>query len=126
MPNDPTPESTPDRCNSCHGTGEAATENGMASCPDCGGAGYLPSPHVRVEWRARDIELAHASGATPVARDVRFLLAELRRSRDALMEIASLAQELDENAVVSRLRFTVMRALRLYEVVQNEAPAKKG
>jgi hypothetical protein len=57
---------------------------------------------------------------------VRFLLAELRRSRDALMEIASLAQELDENAVVSRLRFTVMRALRLYEVVQNEAPAKKG
>lgn len=121
---DPTPEATPDRCNSCHGTGEAATENGMAACPDCGGAGYLPSPHVRVEWRARDIELAHASGSTPVARDVRFLLAELRRSRDALMEIASLAQELDDNAVVSRLRFTVTRALRLYELVDQRENKK--
>lgn len=123
---DTTPEATPDRCNSCHGTGETASEFGMASCPDCGGAGYLPSPHVRVEWRARDIELAHASGTTAVARDVRFLLAELRRSRDALMEVASLANELDENAIVSRLKFTVTRALRLYEVVPSEGDPKKS
>lgn len=122
---DTTPEATPDRCNSCHGTGETASEFGMASCPDCGGAGYLPSPHVRVEWRARDIELAHASGTTAVARDVRFLLAELRRARDALTEVASLANELDENAIVSRLKFTVTRALRLYEVVENAKPGTK-
>jgi hypothetical protein len=79
-----------------------------------------------VEWRARDIELAHAGGTTATARDVRFLLAELRRSRDALMEVASLASELDENAIVSRLRFTVTRALRLYEVVPSDDSAKKG
>jgi hypothetical protein len=126
MSTDTAPESPPDRCHSCHGTGETASEFGMASCPDCGGAGYLPSPHVRVEWRARDIELAHASGTNAVARDVRFLLAELRRSRDALMEVSSLVNELDENAIVSRLRFTVARALRLYEMVENEGPVKKG
>jgi hypothetical protein len=126
MSTDTASDPAPDRCHSCHGTGETASEFGMASCPDCGGAGYLPSPHVRVEWRARDIELAHASGTTAVARDVRFLLAELRRSRDALMEVASLVNELDENAIVSRLRFTVSRALRLYEMVENEGPSKKG
>jgi hypothetical protein len=126
MPTDTASDPAPDRCHSCHGTGETASEFGMASCPDCGGAGYLPSPHVRVEWRARDIELAHASGTTAVARDVRFLLAELRRSRDALMEVASLVNELDETAIVSRLRFTVSRALRLYEMVENEGPSKKG
>jgi len=122
------PESTdenPARCQSCHGTGEIGTEFGLASCPDCGGAGYLPSPHVLVEWRARDIERTHGTGTTAVARDVRFLLAELRRSRDALTEITALAQELDDsNPVAARLRFTASQALRLYEVTAERPPTK--
>ncbi len=118
-------ETQPDRCGSCHGTGELGSEFGLASCPDCGGAGYLPSPHVRVEWRARDIERAHAGEPTPVGRDVRFLLAELRRARDALTEITALAQELEgENPILERLRFTASQALRLYPLV--EGPARRS
>ena len=113
------------RCQSCLGTGEVGSEYGPASCPDCGGVGYLPSPHMLVEWRARDIERAHAGGTTAVARDVRFLLAELRRARDALTDITALAQELDDaNPVAARLRYTASQALRLYQVVAEE-PGKK-
>ena len=111
----------PEQCKSCHGTGEVGSDGGPAQCPDCGGAGYLPSPHVLVEWRARDIERAHAGAGGGTGGDVRWLLAELRRSRDALTEISALAQELDEGPVSARIRFTANTALRLYEVV----PAKK-
>ena len=50
-----------EQCKSCHGTGEVGSEFGMGQCPDCGGAGYLPSQHVLVEWRARDIERERAA-----------------------------------------------------------------
>jgi hypothetical protein len=114
-----------DRCNSCHGTGEIGSETGPAPCPDCGGAGYLPSAHMLVEWRARDIERAHAAEASPTARDIRFLLAELRRARDALTEIAALAQELsDDHPVAARLRYTASQALRLYQVVPEQTQEK--
>ncbi len=109
-----------EHCKSCHGTGEVASEFGPARCPDCGGAGYLPSAHVLVEWRARDIERAHAGTSGSTGGDVRWLLAELRRCRDALTEIAGLAQELDENPISTRIRFTVNEALRLYDVVSEK------
>ncbi|HEX5099368.1 MAG TPA: hypothetical protein VFV94_07695 [Polyangiaceae bacterium] len=111
-----------EQCKSCHGTGEVGSEFGPARCPDCGGAGYLPSAHVLVEWRARDIERAHAGAGGGTGGDIRWLLAELRRSRDALMEISALAQELDEGPISARIRFAANTALRLYEVV----PAKKS
>jgi len=110
----------PAECKSCHGSGEVPSEFGPARCPDCGGAGYLPSPHVLVEWRARDIERAHAGAAGGTGGDIRWLLAELRRSRDALTEIAALAQELDENPISARIRFAANQALRLYEVTKTE------
>jgi len=106
-----------EQCKSCHGSGEVGSEFGPGRCPDCGGAGYLPSPHVLVEWRARDIERAHAGAGSSTGGDVRWLLAELRRSRDALTEIAALSLELDENPVSARIRFAANQALRLYEVV---------
>lgn len=109
---------TPEVCKSCHGTGDVPNENGPAQCPDCGGAGYLPSAHVLVEWRARDIERAHAGSGDSTGGDVRWLLAELRRSRDALMEISALAQELEENPISARIRFAANTALRLYEVTK--------
>lgn len=108
--------SAPEQCKSCHGAGDVPSEFGPARCPDCGGVGYLPSPHVLVEWRARDIERAHAGEGGSTGGDVRWLLAELRRSRDALMEISALAQELDENPISARIRFAANTALRLYEV----------
>ena len=110
----------PERCKSCHGTGEVGTDGGPARCPDCGGVGYLPSAHVLVEWRARDIERAHAGTAGSTGGDVRWLLAELRRSRDALMEIAALAHELDENPISARIRYAANQALRLYEVTSTK------
>jgi hypothetical protein len=108
--------SGPEQCKSCLGTGEVGSEYGPAGCPDCGGSGFLPSAHVLIEWRARDIERAHAGTGGGTGGDVRWLLAELRRARGALMEISALAQELDEGPVPSRIRFTANTALRLYQV----------
>ena len=108
---------SPEQCQSCLGTGEVGSEFGPGRCPDCGGAGFLPSPHVLVEWRARDIELGNGTGAHSAARDIRWLLAELRRARDALTEIHALANELDDDGGIStRIRFTANQALRLYDV----------
>jgi hypothetical protein len=110
-------QAPPEQCQSCIGSGEVGTEGGPGRCPDCGGVGFLPSPHVLVEWRARDIELGNGTGAHSAARDIRWLLAELRRSRNALMEIHSLANELDDEAGIStRIRFAANQALRLYDV----------
>jgi len=109
-----------EKCKSCHGTGEVGSEFGPGRCPDCGGAGYLPSAHVLIEWRARDIERAHAGASDSTGGDVRWLLAELRCARDALTEISALAQELEEGPISARIRFTANTALRLYEVVRAE------
>ncbi len=108
-----------EQCKSCHGTGEVGSDSGPDRCPDCGGVGFLPSAHVLVEWRARDIERAHAGTADSTGGDIPWLLAELRRSRDALMEISALAQELDENPISARIRYAANQALRLYEVTKD-------
>jgi hypothetical protein len=101
------------RCQSCTGTGEIGTEAGPKDCPDCGGSGALPRPDVLIEWRMRDIERARAGGDDPVASDVRWLLAELRRARTALTEIVSLAEDAGDDDIARRLRLTAGRALGL-------------
>jgi hypothetical protein len=108
------------------GTGEVGTESGPVDCPDCGGSGLLPHPHVAVEWRVRDIERHHvlgkdASRNDAVANDLRWLIAELRRARTALTEIAALADDVGDSEVAGRLRFTVNRALELYPVAPGSA-----
>ena len=106
------------RCASCFGTGEAPSDYGIVDCPDCGGAGYLPTKNVLVEWRARDIERAVERGATAEAADVRWLLTELRSARAALTEIIALAHDAqDPDAIALRIRFAANRALGVYEVV---------
>lgn len=104
------------RCMSCLGTGEVGTEVGPVDCPDCGGAGVLPHPNVAVEWRVRDIERAHAARNDAITKDMRWLVAELRRARTALTEIVSLADEMGDNELGRRLRFSANRALELYPV----------
>lgn len=104
------------QCHSCLGTGEVGTESGPVDCPDCGGSGEQPDPHVAIEWRVRDIERTHDSARDGVSGDLRWLIAELRRARTALTEIASLAQEAGDSDIVRRLRFTANRALELYPI----------
>jgi hypothetical protein len=114
------------RCHSCLGTGEVGTESGPVDCPDCGGSGILPHPHVAVEWRVRDIERLHASRDDAVAGDLRWLIAELRRARTALTEIAALADDAGDSEVARRLRFSVNRALELYPVGSSPAGNASG
>jgi hypothetical protein len=102
----------------CYGTGEAATSAGPADCPDCGGSGILPSRGVLIEWRARDIERAHAKSDDEAAVHVRWLLAELRSARRALNEIIALAHDVDDrDRIARRIRFVANRALGTYEIV---------
>jgi hypothetical protein len=76
----------------------------------------LPHPNVLVEWRARDIEKVRAAGSDATATDIRWLIAELRRARTALTEIASLAEDAGDSEIARRIRFTANQALELYEM----------
>ena len=105
------------RCNSCSGSGEVGTEAGPVDCPDCGGTGVLPHPSVLVEWRIRDIERVRSVGTDAAASDIRWLIAELRRARTALTEIASLAADAGDSDIARRLRVVSGQALELFEVV---------
>jgi len=98
-------------------------------CPDCGGSGALPHPSVLVEWRMRDIERARAAGSDEPASDIRWLIAELRRARTALTEIATLAEDMGDSEPVRQLRVTAGQALELFEVrpvapASSRAPAR--
>ena len=91
------------------------TDSGPVDCPDCGGAGFLPSPNVLADWRARDIERRLTSGARPEPADARWLLAQLHIARTALTEIVALAHELnDPDGISLRIRAAANRALGLY------------
>jgi hypothetical protein len=104
------------RCSSCSGSGEIGTEAGLVDCPDCGGSGALPHPNVLVEWRTRDIERARSGGTDATASDIRWLIAELRRARTALTEIASLAEDAGDTEISRRIRVTAGQALELFEI----------
>lgn len=102
------------------------TGGGILDCPDCGGEGYLPHPSVLVDWRARDIEAAHAKSKDSAAADIRWLASELRKARRALTEVVTLAQESAQNqtpqltpesgALLQRIAVTAGSALSLFEV----------
>jgi len=103
-------------CSTCVATGEIPTDYGPMDCPDCGGAGHLPSRAVLVDWRSRDLERALGRGRTPDAADLTWLLAELRTARNALTDILALAHDLeDEHTIAVRIRFAANRALGVYE-----------
>jgi hypothetical protein len=115
-------DSTSTQCLSCSGSGEIPSDYGSLDCPDCGGAGILPSKNVLTDWRMRDIERAHAAPSDPTSSEVRWLVAELRNSRQALNEIIALAHDIeDSNVIGQRIRFAANRALGLYPVRANEA-----
>jgi hypothetical protein len=108
-------------------TGEIPTDFGPVDCPDCGGAGHLPSRAVLVEWRSRDLERALARGRTPNGADLTWLLAELRTARGALNEILALAHDLDEtDSIGTSIRFAANRALGLYEAAPVSAASDEA
>jgi len=110
-------ESSAAQCLTCYGNGEAASDWGVTACPDCGGCGTLPAADVLVEWRMRAIEKNYAHGDGDVARDVAWLAFELRRARQALVKIMTVAQAdaAEDDALATRIRFLVNDALHLYE-----------
>jgi hypothetical protein len=86
----------------------------------------LPHHDTLVEWRLREIERAHGSRDDDVAKDIKWLAFELRRSREALTELLALADEVDEPSVLTRMRFIANRALGLYSVRASSTPVPKG
>jgi len=81
----------------------------------------LPSHRTLIEWRRRQIESAHAQRSDEAARDIRWLAFELRRARDALTEILTLADDLEDSAAAARIRFIANGAVRMYEITPEAA-----
>jgi hypothetical protein len=100
------------------------TDHGPADCPDCGGAGLLPPAETLIEWRLREIERAHELRHDDTAKDVRWLAFELRRARDALTELLTLADELD-HPIRARMHSIANRAIGFYEI-EPEEPSPQG
>jgi hypothetical protein len=115
-------------CGNCYGEGQVPTDAGPVACPDCGGAGVLPTNNVLVEWRAAAIERAYGSGRghneqdahdahdAQIAQDVRWLAFELRRARLALTKMLALAEELGDDPAGQQMRFIANQALGLYPI----------
>ena len=112
-----TNEVSPELCKSCYGAGEIGTDNGPTTCPDCFGEGRQLDSLERTEWRMRDIERAHPGATHGCEGELRWLIFELRRTREALLQILSRCQD-DGGAVqlASEIQVTANRALGLYGV----------
>ena len=111
---------TPATCLTCYGAGETVSDLGPQACPDCFGEGKALSQGTKMEWRLRAIERAYASPARDSAReteaDVKWLVHELRRSRDALTQILARCQDADpSDATAQAIKFKANEALGVYE-----------
>lgn len=102
-------------CATCLGTGEIGTDHGMESCPDCFGEGRRLALAERAEWRMRDIERGHRGDAHGCAGDMRWLIFELRRSRDALQRILARCHDEEGNQLATDVKFVANQVLELYE-----------
>jgi hypothetical protein len=105
-------------CVTCYGTGEVVTEEGATTCPDCLGRGLPPERGGAFEWRLREIERAsaHVGRAHGCEDDVRWLILELRRSREALVRILTRCQDAGDGEPAAReARYIANEVLGLYE-----------
>ena len=125
-------------CANCYGEGQVPNDDGQVTCPDCGGAGALPTANVLVEWRAGEIERLYGAGGDQIARDVHWLVFELRRARLALTKLLALAEEAGSRgddaaagapddgagaAPIQQMRFVANEALGLYPIAPEVAAA---
>ena len=111
-------ETTTADCITCYGKGEIVDDFGPSRCPDCGGAGKQLDGNTKTEWRLRDIEGGHVGTAHGCEADVRWLAFELRRAREAVLQIVARSQDADDNDVLAReVRHVAIEALSLYAKV---------
>jgi hypothetical protein len=108
----------PEKCATCYGEGEIVTERGPSVCPDCMGDGKLLGRLERTEWRLREIESTHSEP------DIRWLVFELRRSREVLTRILSRCLDADERdslaPLVDEVKYLANQALGFYEDAPDE------
>jgi hypothetical protein len=104
------------RCLTCYGTGEVVTEGGPSVCPDCLGQGGAPKGEI-LEWRLREIERAHVGQTHGCEADVRWLVVELRRHREALVQVLTRCQDVsDELPLARELQHVANETLGLYRL----------
>jgi hypothetical protein len=110
-----------DNCATCYGSGEVATDQGPLLCRDCMGHGKVAGRPELVEWRLREIERAHPGGAHGCDDDVRWLVTELRRCREALTQIFARCQDAaDDDAMAADIRYVANGTLGLYPIAKTE------
>jgi hypothetical protein len=102
-------------CITCHGAGEIPTDLGPEICPDCQGDQRSPGRRQLLEWRLRDIERVHIGEGHPCQSDVRWLVHQVRTSREALVRILTRCLD-EEGQLASDIKYTVNAALELYEL----------
>jgi hypothetical protein len=101
-------------CMTCLGAGEIGTDHGPQRCPSCFGEGRHLGSMERVEWRLRDLERGHQGDAHGCAPDVRWLVYELRRSREALLRILARCDD-ETGGLAADIKFSANEVLELYE-----------
>jgi hypothetical protein len=107
-----------DECGTCRGTGELPSETGPMECADCHGLGRLPSGNVLAERRLRELERKYRDDPEEHARDVRWLVAEVRRARHALVQILTAGQEAAPDDPIGRqIVFLANEVLDVYRPV---------
>lgn len=109
---------TNDVCMTCQGEGVTPSESGPLTCGDCAGLGKLPSGLVRTEWRLRELERVYRDTSGEHGQDLHWLIAELRRSHQALLQILAVSQDLElpapENTGLSRIKFLANDVIGVY------------
>jgi hypothetical protein len=101
-------------CATCYATGEIVTDQGSFVCPDCLGRGLPPARGGALEWRLRELERAHQGSTHGCEADMRWLIVELRRSREALVQILTRCQD-SEDPLARDLQYLANEVLGIYE-----------
>jgi hypothetical protein len=105
---------TSEQCTTCQGEGVTASEQGPLTCTDCAGLGQLPSGLVRTEWRLRELERIYENKSGELGQDFRWLVAQLRRSHHALLQIMAASQDGEDSESAARVRFLANDVLSVY------------
>jgi hypothetical protein len=110
---------TSDLCMTCQGEGVTASESGPLTCADCAGLGKLPGGLVRTEWRLRELERIYRDLGGEQGQDMHWLVNELRRSHQALLQILAVSQDLQlqtpsEASGLSRIKFLANDVIGVY------------
>ncbi len=121
------PRENPGSCLTCYGAGEVVRDDAAQVCPDCFGEGSSLSQSTKMEWRLREIERTYRSSDRETARDVLWLVNELRTSREALVRILARCQDADDaDSATREIKFLANETLGLYNAdgPGTKAPAR--